>query len=77
MFLKELYQKAFCFSWKSACVCMDHSVSLVILYPPAPILMLCPQNDIELRKALEISLPLITDASEINAEALGIQVIKS
>ena len=48
------------------------------LYPIAPILMLCPQNDIRLNKELRITLPhIISHATEKDLEILGIEVIKA
>ena len=48
------------------------------LYPIAPILMLCSQNDIKLHKSVNITIPhIIADAEGIDTKDQGIQVIKA
>ena len=48
------------------------------LYPIAPVLMLYPQNDIQLQKNIRITLPhIIEDAKDSDVNNLGIQVIKA
>ena len=48
------------------------------LYPIAPILMLCSQNDIKLHKSVNITIPhIIADAEGIDTKAQSIQVIKA
>ena len=48
------------------------------LNPIAPILMLCPQNDVHLNKNMRVTLPhIIEDAIDSDEEALGIQVVKA
>ena len=48
------------------------------LNPIAPILMLCPQNDVQLNKELRITLPhILSHATEKDVDDLGIEVIKA
>ena len=48
------------------------------LHPITPILMLCPQSNIELSKSYRVTLPhIIEDAEDGDVEALGIEVIKA
>ena len=48
------------------------------LYPIAPILMLCPQNNIKLNKSMRVTLPhILSDTNENDVESFGVQVIKA
>ena len=48
------------------------------LNPIAPVLMLCPQNDVQLNKELRITLPhILSHATEKDVDDLGIEVIKA